>query len=227
MSHKHTYIEFVGQHSAGKTTTIQQIVDKHLLAPLDATYPQKLKRNQLHFLASLPLLFIQNTRHTWFLMRFLLRNAKRNWINYHAVARHLFKMIALHPYYDKMFAFDVMLKDDMLHLLPRIEFRDGVDVAGAFTTFVSHFAHRYNGLVYMEVSYEKMKERFEERFQERPRSRRKSREQVYERAYKQNKILKRVLLEQREIPILVLNGEDAINENTEKVTHFIRTNIHD
>lgn len=227
MSHKHTYIEFVGQHSAGKTTTIHYLVDQRLLKPLRAVYPQQLKRNQMHFIGMVPFLFVQNIQHAWFLSRFLLRNAELNWINYHAVARHLFKMIILHPYYDKTFSFDVMLKDDMVHLLPRIAFRKDVNIELALREFISHFAYRFDGLVYMEVPYAKMKERFEERFQARPHSRKKSREPVYERAYEQNKVLKQVLLEQRKIPVLVLSGEDAIEENAEKVADFIRTNIHE
>lgn len=225
MSHKHTYIEFVGQHSAGKTTTIQRVVEDGILAPTRVVYPQLFKRNNLHFMLMTPLLFIVNARHVWFLTVFILRYTKCNWINYHAVFRHLYKMIVLHPYYDKTFSFDVMLKDDMVHLLPRVDFKDGVDVEVAFTTFISHFSYRFNGLVYMELPYEEMAARFEERFNTRPTSRKKSRKPVYERAYQQNQILKKVLCAQTMTPVLILQGTEPIETNVQKVTEFIRTYI--
>jgi len=222
MKERKHYIEFVGQHTAGKTVTIHEIVDKSLLAPMQSVYPQQLKRRKIHFALMLPVLFVQNFIHFWFAVIFLLRYTKWNWTNYHAVGRHLLKMVLLHPYYEKHFEFDVWMKDDMLHLLPRIEFRRSVDTEVVLTKFFKHFAYLYEGIVYLDLPYEEMKRRFEERFKERSESRRANREKVYERAFEQNKILKKILVEQKQVPVLLLSGTESTEQNATESAEFIR-----
>ena len=227
MTQKRTYVEFVGMHTSGKTTIIKEIVHSSLLEPLCAVYPQKLERRRLHFAFSLPRVFISEFRNIWFVFFFLLRYAKWHWTNYHAAGRHLLKMVLLHPYYEKNFAFDVWMKDDMLHLLPRIEFRKGVDVSRVLREFFEHFAYRYDALVYVEVQYTQIQKRFEERFKMRPAALRENRIVVYKRAHSQNKILKEVLLAQKKVPVLELDGRDSISSNAKKAALFIRNTIHE
>lgn len=218
------YVEFLGQHTAGKTTTIHEVVHQGRMAPLVAIYPQQITRSRVGFFLALPWLVISNIHHLWFVAHFLARYAVFNWINYHAVARHLFKMVLLHPYYER-YAFDVWMKDDMLHLLPRIEFKHGVDVARVLKTFFNHFAYRYDGLVYVDIPYEVMRARFEHRFAGRDPARRDNRGPVYERSYKQTAVLREIISLQKAIPVLMLDGTQPVTENAQRVASFITTHV--
>lgn len=223
---KKYYIEFVGQHTAGKTLTICKVVDNKLLAPKVAVYPQKIKRSLFHFTLTLPVLIIQNIKNLLFVNIFLFRYASLSWINYHAVGRHLFKMVLLHPYYCKNYNFDIWLKDDMLHLLPRIKFKKGVDVKCAFQEFFSHFSYLYDCIVYIDLPYDVMNQRFKNRFSTRSSRRRKSRIPVYERAFSQNIILRQVISDQTNTPFLILDGTNDILENANLVTEFIKKHVY-
>lgn len=218
------YIEFVGQHTAGKTSVIHDIVDRECLLPTKAIYPQKLNRSRTHFFLNLPLLFLNNIRNLCFICLFFLRYTKFTWINYHSAGRHMWKMVLLHPYHVK-FNFDLWMKDDLLHLLPRIEFRNKVDVSDVFQMFFNHFSHLYDGLVYIDLPYEEMKERFKSRFESRSFRRKANRELVYDRAYKQNILLKEVLMNQNKVPILVLDGLVEVKNKSSMVVKFIKVNI--
>jgi len=215
------YIEFVGQHTAGKTTVIHDIVDRGLLEPVNAIYPQKIKRSRLDLVFCMPRLIFVHMIDILFLFQFFARNVKCNWMNYHSAGRHMWKMIFLHPYFSK-FDYDVWMKDDLLHLLPRLEFKPGVDTSDAFNLFFNHFSHWYSGLVFIDLPYEDMKVRFNERFKNRPHQRRKNRSKVYERAYVQNKILKHVLLEQNKVRVLVLDGKSEVAMKSAQVVKFIK-----
>lgn len=215
------YIEFVGQHTAGKTTVIRDIVDRGLLEPARAIYPQKIKRSRLDLAFSMPRLLLVHIKDIIFIFQFFARNVKFNWINYHSAGRHMWKMIFLHPYFSK-FDFDVWMKDDLLHLLPRLEFKPSVDRSHAFNLFFNYFSHWYSGLVFIDLPYEDMKARFNERFMTRPHQRRKNRKKVYELAYAQNKILKHVLLEQNKVRVLVLDGKSEVTLKSAQVVNFIK-----
>ena len=220
------YIEFVGQHTAGKTTVIRDIVDRGLLEPTKAIYPQKINRSRLDFTCSMPRLFFDHIRDILFIFQFFARNVKCNWVNYHSAGRHMWKMIILHPYFLK-FDFDVWMKDDLLHLLPRLEFKHGVNISDAFGAFFNHFAHWYSGLVFIDLPHEDMKARFNERFKNRPHRRRENRSKVYERAYAQNTVLKYVLLEQNKVRVLVLDGKSDVTIKSEQVVKFIEELLHE
>lgn len=214
------YIEFVGQHTAGKTTVIHDIVDRDLLEPIKAIYPQKIQRSRYDLVFSMPRLFFFHIFDLLFLFQFFKRNVKCNWINYHSAGRHMWKMIFLHPYFLK-FDFDVWMKDDLLHLLPRLELKHGVDTYDVFNEFFNRFSHWYSGLVFIDLPYEDMNARFNERFKNRPHQRRKNRSRVYERAYVQNKVLKHVLLQQNKVRVLVLDGKSEVAIKSVQVVKFI------
>lgn len=224
MQHPHYYIEFVGQHTAGKTSTIREIVDTEMLAPLTVIYPQKIKRSQVVFVRALPWLIITNLKHLCFVCVFFLKYAQCSYINYHAVGRHIFKMVILHPFYER-YDFDLWMKDDMLHLLPRIAFKEGVDVKQVLQEFVAHFTYRYNGLVYMDLPYDVMRHRFQARFADRPAARRLNRELVYERSFKQTLLLRELLLAQTDVPLIILDGTDSVRTNAERVVSFVRSRV--
>jgi len=220
------YIEFVGQHTAGKTTVIHDIVDRGLLEPRKATYPQKVKRSRIDFAFRLPLLLLINIFDVIFILKFLIVNVKFNWNNYHSAGRHMWKMVILHPYFLK-FDFEVWMKDDLLHLLPRLEFKKNVDIHSALTIFFNHFKNWYDGLVFIELPYEDMKARFEIRFANRSERRRVNRAEIYDRAFAQNILLKDVLLRQTNVPILVLDGNSAVDVKSAQVVAFIKGIIDD
>ena len=98
-------------------------------------------------------------------------------------------MVILHDFY-KRFEFDVWLKDDMLHLLPRIQFRDKVDIYEGFLQYFLHFKGIYAGIIYITLDEELMQARFEARFSKRPKHRKISRKPLYSRVFRQNEILK-------------------------------------
>ena len=220
------YIEFVGQHTAGKTTVIQDIVDRGLLEPKIAIYPQKIKRSRINFIIRLPFLFLSNIFDIFFIFKFLLCNVKFNWTNYHSAGRHMWKMVILHPYFLK-FDFDVWMKDDLLHLLPRLEFKKNVDVYSALTMFFEHFEHWYDGLVFIDLPYEEMKIRFDKRFENRTEHRRTNRAEVYERAFAQNILLKGILQRQVRTPILILDGNADVKVKSAQVVEFIQDILHE
>jgi len=218
------YIEFVGQHTAGKTTTLCKVVDEECLSPYTAFYPQQIHRSAIDFAFSMPMIIFQNMRHLFFVILFFCRYAKWHWTNYRNVGRHLMKQVILHPYYDK-FDFDIWLKDDMLHLLPRILFKNGVDVATALQEYFNHFSYLYDGIVYMDISREDMQKRIENRLVNRPVQRRRDLKIIYERTFCQNILLRQVLKDQKSVPCLFLNGNGDLQKNVEAVSDFIRVNI--
>lgn len=221
------YIEFVGQHTAGKTKTIHEIVDNNLLFPNTAIYPQKIKRSRLHFYFYLSIIFIKNINNFLFVLLYLLVNTKWSWINYHSSDRHLIKMVLLHPYYSGLKGFDTWMKDDMLHLLPRLEFKKDLNVKDKLEKFFDKFSYLYDGIVYIDLPYEVMRQRFEDRFQNRDKNRKENRGPVYERAFKQNIILKDIICNQNKIPYLIIDGTQNISENADKVVKFIKSNIYE
>lgn len=221
---KKYYIEFVGQHTSGKTRTIREIVDQGLLHPKKVIYPQKLDRSIWGFYLALPFIVIKQISHLWFLLRWLSKYTKWSWINYHSSIRHIWKMILLHPYYER-FEFDIWMKDDMLHLLPRLNFQDGVDVENAFSIFFKHFSYLYDGLVYVDIPYEVMQDRFSQRFKNRDHKRKSNRQPVYERAFAQNQILKKLLQEQTIVPFLIISGTEDLQDNAHKVVSFIKEKV--
>jgi len=216
------YIEFAGVHTAGKTTLLNLIVDTDALAPLLASYPQKMKRSKLSFATHIFISVFTKYRDLIFVVSFFLKYAKLNWENYRVVGRFLLKMVILHDFY-KRFEFDVWLKDDMLHLLPRIQFRDKVDIYEAFLKYFLHFKDIYTGIIYMHLDEELMQARFESRFSNRPKHRKISRKPLYSRVFRQNKILQKVLHNQQEIPVLFLDGSHSISSNSKRAVHFIQS----
>lgn len=224
---KKYYVEFVGQHTAGKTTIIRHIVDNGLLEPKIAIYPQKIKRSKIHFAICLPMLALKNIRNTFFILWFLMRHTKWSWINYHSTGRHLLKMVLLHPYYSEKFDFEIWMKDDMLHLLPRLQFRKNVKVKELFQKYFSHFSKIYDGIVFVDLPYDVMKARFQSRFKNRNLRRMKNRTPVYERAYQQNLILKEVISEQKDVPYLIISGTEEPADNAKKVVEFVKQNVYE
>ncbi|MCB9811689.1 hypothetical protein H6783_02150 [Candidatus Nomurabacteria bacterium] len=218
------YIEFVGQHTAGKTTIIHAIVDGGLLEPRIAVYPQQLRRARWHFVLSLPLLILTNAHHLLFVAAFFVGKAKWQWTNYQDVARHIFKMVLLHPYYHR-YQFDIWMKDDMLHFLPRILFREGIGIEKAFLQFFDHFAFLYDGLVFVEIPHAVMQERFAARFKTQSQQRKTTREPIYEHAFAQNVALLQVLKQQSKVPLLILDGCRETKENTMRVVSFINSEV--
>lgn len=221
------YFEFVGPHTSGKTTLIKYIVDQNLLKPKISFYPQKIQRSKIKFAFKFPFYFCANIKKILFLFYFIFKNVKLSYINYHAALRHLFKMIILHPYYCREYEFDIFFKDDMLHLLPRLHFKDDVDVSVAFKQYFNFFSKWYSGIIHIDLPYDVMIERFNQRFSKRDIERKKNRIPVYERAFAQNKILRQVLIEQESVPILCISGVDSISENVYKITNFVKMKLNE
>ncbi len=226
MKVRHNYVEFVGQHTAGKTSTYRYVVEEKLLSPYVAMHPRlpEFRRPRIHFALSIPFLVVKNINQIWFVTYFFLRYAKWRWTNYRDVWQYLIKMVILHPYY-KRYEYDVWFKQDMLHLLPRTFFKEEVDIERVFTEYFDHFAHLYNGIVYVDLSSENMQKRFAERHKGKSEKRQQNRRAIYEQAYKQNILMKEVLLAQNSVPVLVIDGNGSVEENAHKVAEFVRAKV--
>lgn len=224
MTQRKYYVEFVGPHTAGKTATIQQVVDKDLLAPSHAVYPQQLNRSRFHFMLSVPILAIRNAKHLFFLCMFFYQNAVWRKTNFTDAFQYLFKMIILHPYYAR-FDFDIWLKDDMLHLLPHIVFKREVSPKVAFRAYFDYFRFLYDGIVYIDVPYETFQQRFTHRFAQDSPQYVAERKRVHEHTFRQREEMRQMLLEQNTVPCLLLSGDANLEENAAKVAAFISTRV--
>jgi len=149
--------------------------------------------------------------YLFFIFKFFTHNVKFNWTNYHTAVRHMWKMII--PYFLK-FDFEVWIKDDMLHILPRLESRQIVDVSCALKKFFNYFAKWCDGLIYIGLPYEDINARFDRHSENRPQNRKANRAEIYERAYAQIMLLKDVLLKQTTIPVFVLDGNSDLDDKS-------------
>ncbi len=220
---KKYYVEFVGAHGSGKTFTYHAITKQNLMAPYKAMYPGQVRRPILHFALTWPIIAIGNIQHITFLIVFFLRYAQMGHINF-KVLRALVKMIILHPYYYR-YDFDVFLKDDMLHMLQRIEFKKKVNLEKAFHEYLMHFIYLYDGLIYVDIAPEVMWGRFKKRFPGRSASFKEGRAAIHERAWQQSRTLRQVIITQTAVPFLVLEGNNNVHENAQKVVSFLKQKI--
>lgn len=133
-------------------------------------------------------------------------------------------MIILHPYYNR-FNFNVLLKDDMLHMLQRIIFRTNLNVENLFRKYFIHFAYLYDGLIFVDIDTKVMNERFKKRFPGRSKKFIKSRKTIHKRVKVQSKMLREVITSQKIVPYLVINGNDKVSKNAAKVVLFFNEKI--
>ena len=221
------YVEFVGQYTAGKTSTYTYIVEQDLLKPYVVMHPHlpAYRRVRWHFAVWVPILAVLQIRQLWFVTWFFLRYAKvvdsSNWHIWY----YLVKMVILHPYYERSFTFDLWLKDDMLHLLPRIVFRPGVDPEEAFARYFVQFAKRYDAVVYVGISFSSMQKRITKRQERKPKPDFAARWQSYRHAYGQHQAMKDMLQQQKHAPLLVIDGDGDLVENARTVSDFIRKTV--
>ena len=217
------YVEFVGQHKAGKTTTLRHIVEESYFEKYNAIHPHlpEYSRSKWHFALWVPLLALRQVRHIVFLTWFFLCYAKMSKVNYRHVWFHLVKMIILHPYYERTFDFDLWFKDDMLHLLPRIVFKDKVDPKKAFAVYFKHFSYLYDGVVYLDIDWESLEKRLAARKKRDPDWDLESRMPIYEHAFEQQPAMRKMLEKQEEVPVLILDANEEVERNAQKVKDFV------
>ena len=220
---KKYYIEFVGAHGAGKTYTYHVIAKQQLLKPYQSLYPGQVKRPRIHFALSCFIISVKNIKNLVFVITFFLKNAQINLINF-KVLRSLIKMIILHPYYFR-FNFNFLLKDDMLHMLQRIIFKPSINIENVFYQYFTHFSYLYDGLVFVDISTKIMKERFKKRFPGKSENFKKSRKKIHERVKKQSINLRKIVTLQTIVPYLIIDGNDDVNKNAQKIITFIKNEI--
>ena len=220
---KKYYIEFVGAHGAGKTYSYHVIAKQQLLKPYKSLYPGQVRRPKIHFALSCPIISVKNFKNLFFVIKFFLKNAQINFINF-KVLRSLIKMVILHPYYFR-FDFNFLLKDDMLHLLQRVIFKPNVNIENVFDQYFSHFSYLYDGLIFVDISTKIMKERFKKRFPGKSECFKNNRKIIHERVKKQSVNLRKVLTLQTKVPYLIIDGKDDVNKNAQKVVTFIKNEI--
>ena len=220
---KKYYVEFVGAHGSGKTFTYHAITKQNLMKPYKALYPGQVQRPALHFALRWPIIAIKNIRHIIFVIGFFVRYAQMRRINF-KILRSLIKMVILHPYYYR-YDFDVFLKDDMLHMLQRIMFKNKAKIEDAFREYLMHFMYLYDGVIFVDIEPEVMWKRFKKRFPGKSDSFKKSRAVIHERAWQQSQMLRRVIIAQTAVPYLVLEGGDNIQGNAQKVVSFVKQKI--
>ena len=220
---KKYYVEFTGAHGAGKTYTYHVIAKQQLLRPYISLYPGQVQRPRFHFLMSCPVIALKNIKHILFVVSFFLRYAKICLINF-KILRTLIKMIILHPYYNR-FNFNILLKDDMLHMIQRIIFKIDLNVEKLFREYFLHFTYLYDGLIFVDIDTEIMHERFKKRFPGRSKSFIRSRKIIHDRVKVQSEMLREVITSQTIVPYLLINGNDKVSKNAENVIKFINKKI--
>lgn len=218
-SHKKLYVEFVGPHGAGKTVTCKYIHKQNLLKPYTTLYPTTAQRHKVHFLLCCPFIALKNIKHIIFVIIFFIQNGKISRINFKTL-RSLLKMIILHPYYYR-FNFDVYLKDDMLHMLPRIIFKEKTNIESALKKFLMYFIYLYDGFVYVDIDEKIMHERFKKRLYGEKANLKNSKLILHNRVRKQSSILKKVITSQVYTPHIIIDGKREIYKNAQKVAKFI------
>ncbi len=224
---KKYYVEFVGQHGAGKSTTYRYLVDNKLLSDVVSVYPHLLgKRSRLRFFLLLPFIFLTLWRDWVFLIHFAWRYTSVSVWNCREVYLYLIKMLILHKYYQLTYTFDVWYKQDMLHLLPRLRWRSGVSPELAFASFFHHFKSRYNGIVFIDIDWREVEKRYwAKRYLYLSQEERKERLEMYRYAYSQQNYMKEVLLKQDEVPVLVLDGFEDVTVKAKCVADFILNKV--
>ena len=220
---KKYYIEFVGAHGAGKTFTYHAIAKQQLLKPYISLYPGQVRRPKLHFALYCPIISIKNIENLLFVIYFFFKNAQINLINF-KVLRSLLKMIILHPYYFR-FNFNFLLKDDMLHMLQRVDFKPNVNFESVFDQYFSHFSFLYDGLIFVDISSKIMRERFKKRFPGKNEYFKESRRIIHERVKKQSVELRKVITTQTKVPCLIIDGSEDVNKNVKKIISFVKNKI--
>ena len=217
------YFEFVGPHGSGKTFTYHLITKKNLLSPHKAIYPSQVKRPTLNFYLVWPFIAIKNLKHIIFVLLFFMRFAKIKNINLR-VLRSLLKMIILHPYYYR-FNYDVLLKDDMLHMLLRVIYKEKIDVEHALRDYLMHFLYLYDGFILVDTDDEVLSKRFKSRYPGKSEAFKRDRANIHERSRIQSKLLYRVITLQKLRPFIVIDGANVAEDNANKVVSFIQNNI--
>ena len=220
---KKYYIEFTGAHGAGKTHTYHAIAKQQLLKPYKSLYPGQVKRPRFHFFINCPLIALKNIKHIFFVISFFLRYAETCLTNF-KILRTLIKMIILHPYYNR-FDFNIFLKDDMLHIIQRIIFKIDLNIEKLFREYFMHFIYLYDGLIFVDINTTVMHERFKKRFPGKSQNFIKSRRIIHNRVKTQSKMLRNVIISQTAVPYLVINGNEEVSKNAEKVVTFINKKI--
>ena len=222
-SNRKYYFEFVGAHGAGKTYTYHKLCKTDLLLPQKAIYPGQVKRNSLHFYLSCPIIALQLRRDIVFIISFFIRNAELKLSNLR-VLRSLLKMSILHSYYQR-FEFDILLKDERLHLLQRIYFRKATFIKKEFLNFLSYFKNIYDGIIFVSIDQAIMHARFTSRFPGKSQQFKENRASIHEHAFRQSQIMREILTEQSFIPCLFIDGGDDSNINAEAAKSFILSNL--
>jgi hypothetical protein len=217
------YFEFIGAHGSGKTYTYHLIAKKNLLRPLKAIYPGQVCRPKLHFMVFWPVIACKNIHHIIFVINFFLKHSQFRLVNFR-VLRSLIKMIILHPYYSR-FDFDVLVKDDMLHLLLRVLFKTDTNIGSAYEEYFHHFSYLYSGFVFVETLPTIILDRFKHRFPNKNNSFKSARLVVHKRSIQQSAILKQVIEKQRIVPFVIIDGAGDGQTNAEKVSVFINQTI--
>ena len=133
-------------------------------------------------------------------------------------------MIILHPYYNR-FNFNVLLKDDMLHMIQRIIFRTDLNVKNLFRKYFIHFAHLYDGLIFVDIDTKVMNERFKNRFPGKSKRYIRSRKIIHDRVKVQSKMLREVIISQKIVPYLIINGNDKVSKNAANFVSFFNKKI--
>lgn len=217
------YIEFIGAHGAGKSFLCKGIAKQQPLHSFNIIHPSNVRRPKLHFILSCPIIAIKNIKHILFVISYFFYYTKLKIINL-KVLRSLLKMIILHQYYYR-FNYDILLKDDMLHMLQRIVFKPKIEIETAFKAYFTHFSYLYDGLVFVCIDHDTIKERFKYRFKGKSESFKNIRKLIHERAFHQSKILRKVISSQNLIPFILVDGTNDLQMNSDKIISFINNKI--
>ena len=110
-------------------------------------------------------------------------------------------------------------------MIQRIIFRKDLDVENLFRKYFIHFAYLYDGLIFVDIDTKVMNERFKKRFPGRSKKFIETRKIIHERVKTQSKMLRKVIISQKTVPYLIINGNNKVSENAENVVSFFNKKI--
>ena len=217
-------IEFVGLPTSGKTTLYKKVAENYpatdkvkIITLVTDTSP-----NKIYILFKTPLLIISNAGKMSALMFFFIKNGKANSFN----AKLLFltiKIFLLTKYKQKQNS--ILLADGVFHLLAAMQYKS-VNIAKTMATFIQKNSHWYQAVVYVDITKEEFSKRFNERLILQDDfilcSYTAEQKQNYiDDVFARSLILKDVLTQDSSRPLLLLSGNESLENNAERVTRFI------
>jgi deoxyadenosine/deoxycytidine kinase len=224
LKNKSVYIELCGPHAAGKTTLLRAL-SEHIAFSRKKIVILPANDSKLSLLGKLSIIAIYFPSFfslSWFFARYVIWN-KQNFNLFICMLKLYSVSKRVHMDAGSSGA-DLALFDGMLHILTRIEFRTDNDAAKNYRWFWNKFSKEYDGVIFVDLDHRTFQERMEQRHRaELSVLSRKGLDgqDIIQRMRRQYHLLKGIVLNSVDIPVLILNGADEITLKVSQVVEFV------